>query len=476
MMKTETNQKKNRLRERLISISLVLLVFSILVAIVSYRSREVIRQQVLNRDADLIFLLTQMGRPILEQGRFSGDLPVWMIDGTKRDSGSPSPELRGIIAVQLVDNRGDLVIAIPDNYLSTHLKTVDLLQLKKQRPVSRFHPEIRLDTLFVDPEFYLDDLPVPLLEVVIPLLETSTGRLEGAIRIWIDGKSMSRELALLDWNMTIQLGVGLGAGYVIISLVLFWAFRRLQKINLVLSDRTLKLKDANRELVLAAKSSAIGAISAHLVHGLKNPLAGLQEFVSSQSQLDDGSGSDTETEWHTARETTYRMTRLLQEIVKIMSEETDTGGYEITVSEITEMVNNHVADLAKQRNVELQSLQGVDHSFSNREGNLVMLILNNLVKNAVEASASGAKTVLKVRQENSHLQFFVEDEGGGLPKHLQNNPFLPCISTKPDGNGIGLAISHQLARHIGADLQLDRTDSRGTCFTLRIPTGKSENS
>lgn len=462
----EPRVEKNRFREQLISILLVLLVFTALVAFVSYRSRESIRQQVLNRDADVIHLLTEMGRPILNQGKFSGVLPVWMMGGTVQDSNSPATEIKGIVAVQLVNIQGGIMMTIPGNYIPARLSAADFVLLKKKKSISRFHSKIRLDSLFVDPEFILDERPVPLLELIVPL--QNLNQFEGAIQIWLDGKSMSRELTLLDQNIMVQSGVVLICGYFIISMVLLWAFHRLQKINQVLYDRTLKLRDANRELVLAAKSSALGAISAHLIHGLKNPLAGLQEFVANQSQPDLLSESEMETEWHTARETTRRMTQMLHEIVQIMREESDTGAYEITVAEIDEVLHNHVADLSKQQDVDLESILEVDYPFNNREGNLIILILENLVKNAIEATPAGGKTILQVQQQDKHIQFLVKDEGEGLPKDRVENPFLPCISSKPGGNGIGLAISYQLARHMGAKLTLDQTHFKGSCFVLTV--------
>jgi nitrogen-specific signal transduction histidine kinase len=51
--------------------------------------------------------------------------------------------------------------------------------------------------------------------------------------------------------------------------------------------------------------------------------------------------------------------------------------------------------------------------------------------------------------------------------------FLPCVSSKQNGSGIGLAISQQLAKHLGADLTLTSSTSIGTCFELVLPAGSS---
>ena len=47
--------------------------------------------------------------------------------------------------------------------------------------------------------------------------------------------------------------------------------------------RRADLARANEELVFAAKTGAVGAISAHLIHGLKNPLSGLEGYVSDRA-------------------------------------------------------------------------------------------------------------------------------------------------------------------------------------------------
>ena len=46
--------------------------------------------------------------------------------------------------------------------------------------------------------------------------------------------------------------------------------------------------------------------------------------------------------------------------------------------------------------------------------------------------------------------------------------FTPTLSTKADGTGLGLALSRQLARILGADLELERTGPSGSVFALRL--------
>jgi two-component system, NtrC family, nitrogen regulation sensor histidine kinase NtrY len=76
-------------------------------------------------------------------------------------------------------------------------------------------------------------------------------------------------------------------------------------------------------------------------------------------------------------------------------------------------------------------------------------------------------TWLKV---GSQLQIQVEDEGPGLGNTA--NLFVPFFTTKPEGSGIGLVLSRQIAEAHGGSLTLEsRTDRAGCVARLRLPAG-----
>ena len=64
------------------------------------------------------------------------------------------------------------------------------------------------------------------------------------------------------------------------------------------------------------------------------------------------------------------------------------------------------------------------------------------------------------------VEFRVCDGGAGLPETVRARLFQPCVSGKPGGSGLGLALSHQLAQQARGSLELERSDAAGTCFRL----------
>jgi nitrogen fixation/metabolism regulation signal transduction histidine kinase len=96
-------------------------------------------------------------------------------------------------------------------------------------------------------------------------------------------------------------------------------------------------------------------------------------------------------------------------------------------------------------------------------------LLINLVRNAVDASMETRGGVeVGWRQNNSHVELWVRDEGPGLASTA--NLFVPFFTTKAEGSGIGLVLSRQIAEAHGGTLTLEnRQQFRGCEAKLRLP-------
>ncbi|MEO1305760.1 MAG: HAMP domain-containing sensor histidine kinase [Pseudomonadota bacterium] len=94
-------------------------------------------------------------------------------------------------------------------------------------------------------------------------------------------------------------------------------------------------------------------------------------------------------------------------------------------------------------------------------------ICANLIRNAAEAM--GGEGTVSVGFDGSALS--VMDSGPGLPEQAKANLFKPFAgSTRRDGTGLGLALSRDLARAMGGDLELSETGAAGTRFVVFLPS------
>jgi signal transduction histidine kinase len=163
------------------------------------------------------------------------------------------------------------------------------------------------------------------------------------------------------------------------------------------------------------------------------------------------------------------MQAMIQEIVDIIQEDAKSLQYSLSSGEILELVADRMRGVAGRRDVSLETTGDCYATFTNREGNLVLLVLENLVRNAIEASSQGGRVVAQCERDGRGRVFLVRDNGPGLPDDVRRRLFQPVRSTKPGGSGIGLSISRHLARQLGANLELIRSNAAGTEFALVLP-------
>ena len=444
-------------------IFLTLIVFAAAIYLETIFLRGKIRSQMASRDAEILHAVATMefGEQSPGATRNAGANPADQLGVILRTS-----RIKGVIATRLFDADGVFVTALPANVIESHLPTEDLQRLKNLEAVSHFQREADLSDLFLEGSDAAAEgrRGVPLLEVEIPLHLPGQSAVVGIAQFILDGHSIALDFARLDSSLELQASVAFGVGGLIIVFGLGWAFRRLQRANLLLSERTRVLLQANQELSLAAKTSAVGAVTAHLLHGLTNPLSGLQLFVSARA-LDPRTENDER--WREAVALTERMQKMIQDVVSALRD--DQASYELTWNELLEIVTAKAQPLAEAVGVRFRGESSLEGVLSNREANLIIMILSNLIQNAIQATPHGREIRLLLHPEATAAVCEVQDEGGGLPEENKRNLFLPCRSSKTNGNGIGLALCKQLANHLGAELALKTSTSAGCVFVLRLP-------
>jgi signal transduction histidine kinase len=447
-------------RMRWLAVGLTLFILAGVIAVTTEQTRQRVRAQIAGRDGEVLHAVALMQQPDPAEVIGAIDDPLNQMVVVLQTS-----RLSTVIGARLFDADGIFVEAFPVEVLKGHLAERDLEQLTALRPVSHFRPAVAPSQIFL-PETQDSASPgkaLPVLEVNVPLHAKGERRLLGVGQFLVQGHAIAQEFARLNQHLLRQAIVAFLASGALLAAAIWWSFRRLDRAHRLLAERTANLLAANRELALAAKTSAVGAVTAHLLHGLKNPLAGLQTFVAN---LGGPMPEPPDADRQQALATTRRMQAMINDVVSVLREENGGGHYEVTLDELASIISGRVQAAATRHGVFWSTEVLAVGILPNRVANLVALILANLSQNGIEVTPRGGTVRLTLRREGESVVAEVRDQGPGFPPGQAI--FAPCQSSKEGGSGIGLAISKQLANHLGASLELMATSEQGSSFVLTL--------
>jgi two-component system, sporulation sensor kinase D len=97
-------------------------------------------------------------------------------------------------------------------------------------------------------------------------------------------------------------------------------------------------------------------------------------------------------------------------------------------------------------------------------------VLENLVKNAVDAMEGNGSIIIEVTEDPKHVMIDVTDTGKGIPKSRFKTIFNPGYTSKTRGWGLGLTLSRRIMQnyHAGKIFVKSSTLNKGTTFRLML--------
>lgn len=135
------------------------------------------------------------------------------------------------------------------------------------------------------------------------------------------------------------------------------------------------------------------------------------------------------------------------------------------VRELMERVIQLAGQQAEEQGVRLEFTEKADDILLYADEGQISQILVNLVKNAIQASATSVEIVAEMDLAENVI-IHVINNGRPISKESQEEIFVPFYTTKQEGTGIGLSLSRQIMRLHNGTLRLTRSDMQSTVFTL----------
>jgi signal transduction histidine kinase len=224
------------------------------------------------------------------------------------------------------------------------------------------------------------------------------------------------------------------------------------------------------KLVATENMAAIGKTAGMVGHDIRNPLQTIiGELYLAKSELKkipDGLGKEKVRESLDALEEQAgyinKIISDLQDFAKVLSpmlEEVDFKRVLQAVLSSVKVPDNIAVECSIGKSLRRLRL---DRSYLQR-------ILQNLVLNAVQAMPNGGKLLVSAALKDGKAVVTVEDTGGGIPERVKSKLFTPLVTTKPKGQGFGLAVVKRLVEALEGTVNFESETGKGARFTLEFP-------
>lgn len=243
------------------------------------------------------------------------------------------------------------------------------------------------------------------------------------------------------------------------------------RLQTQVKDRTKELESSRIQLLLRENLASLGRLAAGIAHELGNPLTGISSIVQlvKRRKRDDAFVVEQLDLVHGEID---RLTRLTRQMVDLARPEDPRK----TVFDIKSSINKAFQIARLDRRLQKRIVKVPDDDEPLRvEANedAVIQIIMNLLFNAADFTADeGIISIHAAVGSNGRVEVRVVDNGSGIPQEEQQRIFDPFYTGKRSrgGTGLGLSVSHSLARSFGGALVLESSDPSGTTFLLKLPS------
>ncbi len=231
-----------------------------------------------------------------------------------------------------------------------------------------------------------------------------------------------------------------------------------------------ELRDNEAYIIQSEKLASLGQLASGMAHEIHNPLTIISgeaqlylERFKGQDEKVDGVLKSIIEECQRAADITRRILRFAKPAptdlvpidLKTTIEETLTlAGYQVRLEKVERVVEVS-PDLPKVR----------------ANQNQLQEVILNLILNACQAMGEqGGRLEVRANAPNgSFVQLQVADNGPGIPASKLTKVFDPFYTTKQTGTGLGLFVSQRIMKAHGGTIDVESTEGKGACFTIRLP-------
>ena len=208
----------------------------------------------------------------------------------------------------------------------------------------------------------------------------------------------------------------------------------------------------------AASWSKLFRVMTHEIMNTVAPIASLSDALSKDDSLDVKAGLETIS---SSSKDLIKFVESYRSVMKVSSPVRKA----VMVDELMERVLNLNQSRLKEQGVTITYTAKTPDLLIYIDESQIMQVLNNLIKNAMQAEANSIRISAELNSEDRTI-ISVTNNGKPVPLHQHDEIFVPFYTTKPNGTGIGLSLSRQIMLKHNGSISLVQSDKNTTTFAM----------
>lgn len=240
-----------------------------------------------------------------------------------------------------------------------------------------------------------------------------------------------------------------------------------KRIGRVLVMRDVgEIRLMEQQLEHSRRLAALGSMAAAIAHEVRNPLGtlrGLAHFFGSE----DGASDACKEYSKFMISEVDRLNQLVTELLQFGAPQ-DIKFDKVEVKTMVEKIVTLLKNDLVEKNIKFVQQYDEDAELYG-DTNLLIQTLLNLLTNSIQAVPNGGEITLKIQCNSQKCRISVSDTGTGMSDETKSKMFDPFFTTRKNGSGLGLAVSHRIVERHNGYFEINSAVNAGTTITMVLP-------
>jgi PAS domain S-box-containing protein len=232
----------------------------------------------------------------------------------------------------------------------------------------------------------------------------------------------------------------------------------------IIDDRTKQISDSERLVAIGQTAGMVG-------HDLRNPLQTvIGELYLAKNEVVSLAEGEVKNNLNESLQVIEEQAAYMDKIVSDLQAFVQPIRIDKKPFGLKELVMGVLESVATPNNIKVKIK--IEDAFPQIKADLHLIkrVLINLVTNSVQAMPDGGTlTLIGHVSSQGQVSFTVKDTGVGISRAIKKQIFTPLFTTKPRGQGFGLAVCKRVIEAHGGTISFESTLGKGAEFTIQFP-------